>query len=109
MLQQNDHLGITLHRRLLNEYAPGQEMTHWTLVGHAIAETTTELLHRIGIRLTPFQLATTLEQVGEWQGLLTPPIEFPLTASAVTSFRMTQVFQNEVQYVSDWISANPTN
>ena len=44
MLQQIDHPGITLHRRLLNEYAPGQEMTHWTLVGHAIAETTTELL-----------------------------------------------------------------
>ena len=109
MLQQNDHLGITLHRRLLNEYAPGQEMTHWTLVGHAIAETTTELLHRTGIRLTPFQLATTLMQVGEWHGLLAPPMEFPLTASAVTSFRMTQVFQNEVQYVSDWISANPAN
>ncbi|MEC8544545.1 MAG: hypothetical protein VXY89_13420, partial [SAR324 cluster bacterium] len=109
MLQQNDHPGITLHRRLLNEYAPGQEMTHWTLVGHAIAETTTELLHRSGIRLSPFQLATTLQQVGEWHGLLGPPMEFPLATSAVTSFRMTQVFQNQVQYVSDWISANPAN
>ncbi len=109
MLQQNDHFGITLHRRLLNEYAPGQEMTHWTLVGHAIAETTTELLHRSGIRLTPFQLATTLQQVGEWQGLLGPSMAFPLATSAVTSFRMTKVFQNQVQYVSDWISANPTN
>ena len=109
MLQQNDHFGITLHRKILNEYAPGQEMTHWTLVGHAIAETTTELLHRSGIRLTPFQLATTLQQVGEWHGLLGPPMEFPLATSAVTSFRMTQVFQNQVQYVSDWISANPAN
>ena len=109
MLQQNDHPGITLHRRLLNEYAPGQEMTHWTLIGHAIAETTTELLHRSGIRLSPFQLTTTLQQVGEWQGLLGPPMEFPLATSAVSSFRMTQVFQNQVQYVSDWISANPAN
>ena len=109
MLQQNDHPGITLHRRLLNEYAPGQEMTHWTLVGHAIAETTTELLHRSGIRLSPFQLTTTLQQVGEWHSLLGPPMEFPLTTSAVTFFRMTQVFQNQVQYVSDWISANPAN
>ena len=109
ILQQNDHPGIILHRRLLNEYASGQEMTHWTLIGHAIAETTTALLHRSGVRLTPFQLATTLEQVGEWQGLLAPPMEFPLAASAVTSFRMTQVFQNQVKYVSDWISANPVN
>ena len=109
MLQQNDHFGITLHRKILNEYAPGQEMTHWTLVGHAIAETTTELLHRSGIRLTPFQLATTLQQVGEWHGLLGPRMAFPLATSAVTSFRMTQVFQNQVQYVSDWITANPAN
>ena len=109
MLQQNDHFGITLHRKILNEYAPGQEMTHWTLVGHAIAETTTELLHRSGIRLTPFQLATTLQQVGEWHGLLGPRMAFPLATSAVTSFRMTQVFQNQVQYVSDWINANPAN
>ena len=109
MLQQNDHFGITLHRKILNEYASGQEMTHWTLVGHAIAETTTELLHRSGIRLTPFQLATTLQQVGEWHGLLGPRMAFPLATSAVTSFRMTQVFQNQVQYVSDWITANPAN
>ena len=54
-------------------------------------------------------LATTLQQVGEWHGLLGPPMEFPLGTSAVTSFRMTQVFQNQVQYVSDWISANPAN
>jgi len=54
-------------------------------------------------------LATTLQQVGEWHGLLGPPMEFPLATSAVTSFRMTQVFQNQVQYVSDWISANPAN
>lgn len=109
VLQQNDHPGIILHRRLLNEYAPGQEMTHWTLVGHAIAETTTELLHRSGIRLSPFQLARTLQQVGEWHGLLAPPMEFPLTVSAVTSFRVTQVIQNQVQYISDWIPANPAN
>ena len=109
MLQQNDHFGITLHRKILNEYAPGQEMTHWTLVGHAIAETTTELLHRSGIRLTPFQLATTLQQVGEWHGLLGPRMAFPIATSAITSFRMTKVFQNQVQYVSDWITANPAN
>ena len=106
-LQQNDHPGIILHRRLLKEYAPGQEITHWTLVGHAIAETTTELLHRTGIRLSPFRLATTLQQDVEWHGLLAPPMEFPLEVSAVTSFRMTQIIQNQVQYISDWITANP--
>ena len=106
-LQQNDHPGIILHRRLLKEYAPGQEITHWTLVGHAIAEATTELLHRTGIRLSPFRLATTLQQDVEWHGLLAPPMEFPLEVSAVTSFRMTQIIQNQVQYISDWITANP--
>jgi ABC-type branched-subunit amino acid transport system substrate-binding protein len=109
LIQENNHPGIILHRRLLNEYYPGQETTRWTLVGHAIAETMIKLLHRSGIRLSPYQLATTLQLVAQWQGRIAPPMEFPLAESAVTSFRVTQLIQNRVSYTSDWISANPAN
>ena len=106
LLAESQQEGVRLHQRILKEYFPNQLPNHWTLLGHAIAETAIELLRRSGTRLSAYQIALQLDQTFQWQGLLTPPLRFPSKGSLITSFRLARWEQSQVKYLSDWIPAD---
>lgn len=106
-LLEKTHAGVRLHTQLLREYAPETPPSRWTLLGHAIAETSTAVLHRVGPRLTSYRLKQNLQQPWNWQGQLTPPLQFPIEQAAVQALRVSQILPDRVVHHTDWISAFP--
>ena len=100
MLQQNDHPG-SLFTVTVEPICPATEMTDWTL-----SDMQSLKPHRItspqwnSTKSIPIDNHVTASWW--WHGLLGPPMEFPLATSAVTSFRMTQVFQNQTDVSIDF-------
>ncbi len=106
LASQTEDLGIRLHQAILSEYAPQLTMNRWTIYGHAVAEAMAEILYRSGRDLTRHQVVSTAEQVTQWKGVLTPPIDLsPQNHQAVNALRIAQVNQGKFTFISDWIPA----
>ena len=101
---EQDHPGIRLHRKLLEEYAPDLAMSRWTIQGQAAAELMTAVLERSGRDLSASTALRSAERLYLPNSHLLPPVELDSQQHrALTSLRVIQLHPDRVEYLSDWI------
>ena len=104
LLKDTKHIGHKLHLKLLNEYEPELKPSRWTIYGHAVAELMVEVLKRSGRSLSRRNAIHAAETIKNWQGKLLPPIFLDTNNHiALTTFRVTQILDDRVKHLSDWI------
>lgn len=103
---QIQHPGIKLHRRILQEYAPGLSINRWTIYGQAVGELMAEVLYRSGRQISRYNVVKAAEKLTLWQGSLTPPISLSSeNHQPINHLRIVQFKEGQFEYVSDWIDA----
>jgi ABC-type branched-subunit amino acid transport system substrate-binding protein len=101
---EQDHPGIRLHRKLLEEYTPDLVMSRWTIQGQAAAELMTAVLERSGRDLSASTALRSAERLYLPNSHLLPPVELDSQQHrALTSLRVIQLHPDRVEYLSDWI------
>ena len=104
LIKDTDHAGLKLHLKILSEYEPELTPTRWSVYGHAVAELMVEVLRRSGRSLTRSIAIQATENIKNWKGKLLPPI-FLNTDNhlALTTLRVSQILDDKVNHLSDWI------
>ena len=104
LIKDTEHAGHKLHLKLLSEYEPELTPTRWTVYGHAVAELMVEVLRRSGRSLSRSIAIQAAENIKNWQGTLLPPIFLNTNNHlALTTLRVSQILDNRVNHLSDWI------
>ena len=90
--------------KILSEYESKLEPSRWTVYGHAVAELMVEVLKRSGRSLTRTNAIHAAENIKDWQGKLLPPIFLGNNNHlALTTFRVSQILDDSVNHLSEWI------
>ena len=101
---EQEHPGIRLHRKLLEEYAPDLLMSRWTIQGQAAAELMTAVLEQSGRDLSAGTAVRSAERLHLPKSYLLPPVELDSQQHrALTSLRVIRLRPNRVELLSDWI------
>ena len=104
LIKDTEHAGHKLHLKILREYEPELTPTRWTFYGHAVAELMVEVLMRSGRYLSRSNAIQAAENIKNWQGVFLPPIFLDTKNHlALTSFRVTQILDDRINHLSDWI------
>tara|TARA_B100000945_G_scaffold262193_1_gene220681 strand:+ start:325 stop:1494 length:1170 start_codon:yes stop_codon:yes gene_type:complete len=104
LIKDTEHAGHKLHLKILSEYEPEMSPTRWTFYGHAVAELMVEVLMKSGRSLSRSIAINATENIDNWQGKLLPPI-FLGTKNhlALTTLRVSQILDDRINHLSDWI------
>ena len=104
MKYEKENQGVSLHKKILNEYEPKLVPNRWTLYGHAVAELMVEVLNRAGRSLNREMAISSAETISNWKGKLMPPVFLDSDNHlALTSFRVSQILPGKVNHFSEWI------
>jgi len=104
LIKDTNHPGNKFHAKLLREYEPKLKPSRWTVYGHAVAELMVEVLRRSGRSLSRSKTIHAAENIKNWQGKLLPPIFLGNDNHlALTTFRISQIIDDRVNHLSDWI------
>ncbi len=104
LIKDTEHDGYKLHLKLLNEYEPKLTPNRWTIYGHAVAELMVEVLRRSGRSVSRSKAIHAAENIKNWQGILLPPVFLDTKNHlALTTFRVSQILDDRINHLSDWI------
>ncbi len=110
LIYEKENQGVSLHKKILNEYEPKLIPNRWTLYGHAIAELMVEILNRTGRSLNRERAISSAETLINWKGKLMPPVFIDSDNHlALTTFRVSQILPGKVNHFSDWLDGRENN